>query len=183
MKFSEQKIKGVYLIEPEPFIDSRGMYRRHFCQNEFKSHGIITKVVQANITESKRSFTLRGFHYQEEPYGEGKTLSCLKGSIYDIVVDVRPKSPTYLQRLGFELNENNRKSIHIPPGCAHAALTLKDNTIVHYYSSQFYTPKAERGIRYNDPLFKFKWPHKPEVISKKDRSFPNFIPKKQTQRH
>lgn len=178
MKFKQQKINGVYLIEPEPFIDSRGMYRRHFCQNEFKEHGLISNVAQANIVENKYKLTLRGFHYQKAPFEEDKTLSCLKGSIHDIVVDLRSTSPTYLKWLAFELNEANRYSLYIPKGCTHAVLTLEDNTIVHYYSSQFYHPNSEAGIRYNDPLFNFKWPHQPEVISYKDKNHPNFIPER-----
>lgn len=177
MKFYIKKINGVYLIEPELFIDNRGVYRRHFCQRELKAHSIPAKVAQANIVESKTAFTLRGFHYQEYPYEEGKILSCIKGAIYDIVVDIRPKSPTYLKWVAFELDENNKKSVSIPPGCAHATLTLQDNTIVHYYSTQFYHPESERGIRYNDPLFKFNWPHEPSIISEKDKNHPNFSPK------
>lgn len=176
MKFRKQKINGIFLIEPEPIMDKRGMYRRHFCQNEFKTHSLSTKVAQSNIVENLYAFTLRGFHYQVPPYAEAKTLSCIRGAIYDIVVDLRPESPTYLQWIGFELNDNNRNSLYIPPGCSHAALTLVDNTIVHYYSSAFYNPKAERGIRFDDPLFGFKWPYKPEIISDKDRNHPNFTP-------
>lgn len=176
MKFKQQKIKGVYLISPEPFSDNRGIYRRHFCQKEFGDHGLTQRVAQANIVENKYKYTLRGFHYQKPLFEEGKTLSCIKGALYDIVVDLRPKSPTYLEWIGFELDEDNRNSLYIPPGCAHAALTLKNNTIVHYYSSEFYNPKSEAGIRYNDPLFEFKWPHKPMIISEKDKTFPNFIP-------
>lgn len=178
MKFHKQKITGVYLIEPQPFADDRGMFRRHFDFKEFKSNGIIPKVVQANISENKYKYTLRGFHYQVNPYGEGKTFSCFKGAVYDIVVDIRPKSPTYLQWISFELNEDNRISLHVPPGCSNAILTLQDNSVMHYYCSQFYTPKAERGIRYNDPIFNFKWPHKPKVISEKDSNHPNFTPVK-----
>lgn len=178
MKFYKQKIKGIYLIEPEPFIDDRGVFRRHFDHKEFKEHSIDTKIMQANVSENKYKHTLRGFHYQAYPHGEGKTLSCIKGSIYDIIVDVRPSSPTYLQWIAFELNEQNRKSIHIPKGCANAFLTLEKDCIIHYYCSQNYTPKAERGIRYNDPLFNFKWPHKPTVISDKDKNHPDFISKK-----
>lgn len=178
MKFHNQKITGVYLIEPEPFKDDRGIYRRHFSQEEFKSHSLETKVAQANIVENKYAYTLRGFHYQKHPYEEGKTLSCLRGAIYDIVVDLRPESPTYLKWIAFELSEDNKYSLYIPPGCAHGALTLKDNTLVHYYSSQFYNPQSEKGVRYNDPLFKFKWPHEPEVISDKDKNYPDFIPQR-----
>lgn len=176
MKFHKQKIKGVYLIEPEPFVDDRGIYRRHFCQREFKNHGIIATIAQANIVENKRRYTLRGFHYQKPPFGEGKTLSCIKGAAYDIVLDIDPKSSTYLQWIGFKLDDKNRNSLYIPPSCTHAILTIKDNTIIHYYTSEFYSPKAEKGIRYNDPYFNFKWPHKPMIISEKDKTFPNFIP-------
>ncbi|MDO8492261.1 MAG: dTDP-4-dehydrorhamnose 3,5-epimerase family protein [bacterium] len=174
MKFLEQKIKGVFLIEPEPFVDERGMFRRHFCQKEFGAQGIVASVAQSNVSENKFRHTLRGFHYQSPPYGEDKTLSCLRGSIYDIVVDMRPNSPTYLKWLSFELNENNRNSIHIPRGCANAFLTLEDNSIIHYYHSQSYQPGAECGIRYNDPLFNFKWPAKPQVISDKDKNLSDF---------
>lgn len=178
MKFYTQKIKGVYLIEPEPFTDLRGMYRRHFCQKEFKKHAIDFQVAQANIIENKHAFTLRGFHFQKPPFAEGKILSCIIGSAYDIVLDIDPKSSTYLQWIGFELNDKNRNSLYIPPTCTHAILTLKDNTIIHYYTSEFYSPKTEKGIRFNDPHFNFKWPHHPEIISEKDKNHPNFIPKK-----
>lgn len=175
MKFYRQKISGVYLIQPEPFTDKRGVFRRHFDQKEFKANLIDHKVVQANISENKFPYTLRGFHYQIAPYSEGKTLSCIKGAIFDIVVDLRPLSATYLKWISFQIDEDNRKSIHIPKGCANAFLTLKPNCVIHYYCSEFYDPKAEKGVRYNDPLFNFKWPHKPEVISEKDKNHPDFI--------
>jgi dTDP-4-dehydrorhamnose 3,5-epimerase len=168
MIFHEQKLPGVYIIEPEPFADDRGVFRRHFCDKEFAENGIVTDVRQSNISENKYAYTLRGFHYQTPPYGEGKTLSCLKGSIYDIIVDVRPGSPTYMQWISIELNEENRYSIHIAPGCANAFLTMEDNCLIHYYCSQPYTPEAECGFRYNDPVFKFEWPTEPAVISEKD---------------
>src|SRR3990172_2023137 len=156
MKFLKQKIKGVYLIKPEPFVDKRGIYRRHFCQKELKDHSINFKVAQANIVENKHNLTLRGFHFQKPPFEEGKLLSCIKGTAFDIVLDINPKSPTYLQWIAFELNEKNRYSLYVPPECTHGILTLKANTIIHYYTSEFYTPKAEWGIRWNDPHFKFK---------------------------
>ena len=174
MKFNEQTIKGMFLIEPEPFADERGVFRRHFCKKEFTEHGIVADVAQCNVSENKFKHTLRGFHYQSPPYDEDKTLSCLRGSIYDIVVDLRPASATYLKWLSFELNENNRNSIHVPAGCANAFLTLKDNSLIHYYHAQSYQPGAERGIRYNDPFCKFKWPAKPRIISDKDKSWPDF---------
>jgi dTDP-4-dehydrorhamnose 3,5-epimerase len=174
MKFHEQKLAGVYLIEPAPFKDDRGVFRRHFCDKEFSEHNIVKNVRQSNVSENKYAHTLRGFHFQVSPYGEGKTLSCLKGIIYDIIVDLRPESPTYMEWVSFELNEDNRYSIHIAPGCANAFLTLDDGCLIHYYCSQPYTPDAERGIRYNDPSFGFEWPFEPAVISEKDMSHPDF---------
>lgn len=174
MKFEEQKIEGVFLIIPEPYKDDRGIFRRHFCDREFGIAGINTKVKQANVSENFFAHTLRGFHYQKSPYGEGKTLSCILGEIYDIVVDVRPNSSTYMQWTSFTLNSDNKYSIHIPPGCANAFLTLKDNSIIHYYCSESYHPEAEKGIRYNDPAFCFEWPKEPKIISEKDKNHPDF---------
>ena len=174
MKFIEQKIKGVYLIEPTPFKDERGIFRRHFCFKEYGENGIADVVKQANVSENNFAFTLRGFHYQVAPNGEGKTLSCLKGSIYDIVVDLRKESETYMQWISYNLDDKNRNSIHIPPGCANAFLTLEDNCLIQYYCSKEYVPNAERGIRFNDPKFSFKWPVEPKVISDKDNNHPDF---------
>ena len=174
MKLHPKKLSGVFLIEPTPFEDDRGVFRRHFCDQEFSEKGIITDVRQCNVSENRYAHTLRGFHYQIPPFGEGKTLSCLKGSIYDIIVDLRPESQTYMQWESFELNEDNRCSIHIPPGCANAFLTLEDECLIHYYSSQPYTPSAECGIRYNDPAFGFEWLFDPAVISEKDMSHPDY---------
>jgi len=175
MKFFEQKVPKAYLIEPEPFVDKRGLLRRHFCQREFAEHGILTDIKQCNVSENKRRYTLRGFHYQCPPHSEGKMLSCFKGSIYDIVVDLRPESHTYLQWIAVELSDENRMSLYVPPGCANAYLTLEDNTWILYYHSEFYSPGAEGGICYNDPFFQFKWPADPVIISEKDRNYPAFI--------
>jgi len=175
MKFFAQKLPGVFLIEPEGFVDERGIFRRHFCQREFEAQGISSRVSQCNVSENKYKHTLRGLHYQLPPFGEGKTLSCLVGKIYDIIVDLRPHSSTYLQWQSFELDASNRRSIHIPPGCANAFLTMEDNCIIHYYCSEFYFGQAERGLRYNDPLFKFTWPVEPKVISDKDKNHPDYV--------
>lgn len=174
MKFLKSKINGAYSIFPEPFVDTRGMFRRHFCYKEFKKNNIRYNVEQANVSENKYALTLRGFHYQVYPYQEGKTLSCLKGSIYDIIVDLRKNSPSYMRWESFELSEKNRKSIFIPPGCANAFLTLTSDCLIHYYCSKSYNPSAEKGIRYNDPSFNFIWPKKPKVISHKDLNHPDF---------
>jgi len=176
MKFTEQKIKGVFLIDAEPFFDDRGVFRRHFCQKEFSEHGIAHIIRQANISENKYAHTLRGFHYQKEPFGDAKTLSCIRGSIYDIVVDLRPASPTYMQWVAFEISSKKRNSIHIPVGCANAFLTMEDQSIMHYYHSGVYAPDYEGAVRYNDPVFRFEWPAQPEHISEKDRIITDFKP-------
>jgi len=177
MKFEEQKIKGVFLIQAEPFMDERGVFRRHFCQREFLRHGIDTRVAQANVSENIHKHTLRGFHFQLAPHGEGKTISCLAGSFYDIVVDLRPYSPTFLQWISLTIRAKDRTSLHVPAGCANAFLTLEDNMLAQYYVSDYYHKESEQGIRYNDPLFHFEWPYEPAHISAKDASFPNFDPK------
>lgn len=178
MKWHEQRLKGVFLIEPEPFVDKRGMFRRLFCQAEFAQHGIKLDVRQSNLSENRWRHTLRGFHYQNPPYGEGKLLTCLRGEIYDIVVDLRTNSETYLAWISVELNEKNRLCLYVPPDCANAYLTLEDNTAILYYHSEFYKPCFESGIHYDDPFFNFHWPASPKVISEKDKSYPRFVPKK-----
>ncbi len=174
MKFIKQKIKNLYLIKPSPFKDKRGIFRRNFCSNLQRKNRLNGNVKQANISENFKKLTLRGFHYQKYPYGEDKTLCCIKGEIYNVTIDLRKSSKTYKKWKGFYLNDKNRYLVHVPKGCANAFLTLKDNTIVHYYCSQNYNPKAEKGIRYNDKKFNIKWPKKPNIISKKDLKHKDF---------
>lgn len=176
MKFSELGLSGVWLIEPEAYSDSRGVFRRHFCAREFGAHGIAPTVAQGNISENIQLGTLRGFHYQAKPHREAKTLSCLAGAIYDIVVDLRRSSPTFMKWIAVELSANDRKSLHVPAGCANAWLTTASQTVVHYYMSEFYAPEADRGLRYDDPAFAFSWPAAPNVVSDKDRSYADFDP-------
>ena len=175
MKFHKQSIQGVYLIEPTPFVDDRGMFRRHFCADEFARHGIAATMAQGNISENLHARTLRGFHYLMPPHAEGKTFSCLRGRIHYVVVDLRPESPTFMKWLPFDLNDSNRLSVHVPPQCANAFLTLVDGVIGHYYHSSAYVASGERGIRFDDPAFSFIWPERPEHISEKDRSYPDFV--------
>ena len=170
MKFLKQKLKGVYVIKPEPFKDKRGMFRRHFCKKELKKIGIETGVQQANISENPKKGTLRGFHYQKKPHQEAKTISCLKGSFFDVIIDLRKNSPTYKKWQSFVITEKNRLSLHIPKGCANAFLTLENNTLIHYYCSNSYNPKFESGVLFNDPALKIKWPFKPTHISEKDKN-------------
>lgn len=174
MKFKELGIAGVWLIEPELYSDERGVFRRHFCREEFAAHGIATQVAQGNVSENPHLHTLRGFHYQLAPHAEGKTLSCFSGGIYDIIVDLRPDSKTFLQWISLTLDAQSRNSFYIPPGCANAYLTVAPDTVVHYYMSEMYAPGSYRGFNYADPSFKFVWPAAPRVISERDRNLPYY---------
>lgn len=172
MKFEELDIVGAWLIEPELFCDERGVFRRHFCSKEYADHGIETRVMQGNVSENPHLHTLRGFHYQLAPYEEGKTISCMSGGVYDIVVDLRIESRTYLQWVAVTFDAKNRKSLYVPPGCANAYLTMEPNTVVHYYMTDMYMPHSYCGFRYDDPAFNFVWPVEPGLISEKDRNLP-----------
>ena len=174
MNFSELSISGTFIIEPELFCDERGVFRRHYCTEEYAKHGINTEVMQGNVSENPHQYTLRGFHYQLEPHAEGKTVSCITGAVYNIVVDLRKKSKTYLKWEAVTLDSERRNQIYVPPGCANAFLTIKQNTIVHYYMSQLYAPNSYRGFSYRDPKFNFKWPGPIEHISEKDNNLPNY---------
>jgi len=170
MKFTELDILGAWLIAPEVFTDERGVFRRHFCQDEFAKHGLETSCMQGNVSENPHLHTLRGFHYQLPPHAEGKTISCFSGSLYDVIVDLRPDSKSFLQWISISINANDRTSLYIPPGCANAYLTTASNTVVHYYMSAMYVPGSYRGFYYNDPSFAFNWPTEPKVISERDQN-------------
>ncbi|HCE45341.1 MAG TPA: dTDP-4-dehydrorhamnose 3,5-epimerase [Lentisphaeria bacterium] len=174
MIFKEQKIKGVFLIEHEPFSDHRGKLERHFCAKEYEDAGINPRICQTNLSYNTCKGTLRGFHYQKPPNAECKTISCLKGEIYDIVVDLRGDSKTFMQWQSFTLGESQQSSLYLPGGCANAFLTIKDETVVLYYMSEFYAPDSYCGLRYDDPIFRFRWPENPAVLSEKDRNYPDF---------
>ena len=171
MKISELDIAGVFILEPEIFRDERGSFRRSFCQQTMENHGLQSECIQGNISYNPVKGTLRGFHYQEEPYGEAKTITCITGKLYDVIVDLRKDSSTYLKWCGVNLDCEQGSSLHIPRGCANAWLTLETNTIVHYYMGSAYKPEAAKGIRFDDPAFGFEWPAKIELISNKDRSY------------
>jgi len=170
----KQQFEGVWLIEAEPITDNRGVFRRHFCQKEFQKFGLEPKFVQTNISENKKKNTLRGFHYQLPPHEEAKTLTCFEGALYDVIVDLRPDSESFLQWMSFELKAEDNLSLYIPSGFANGYLTLEDSTKVLYYMSEFYSPESYTGFRYNDPLFSVKWPAEPSIISEKDLMFDDF---------
>ncbi len=176
MIFTETVLPGAYIIDLEKKEDERGFYARAFCKNEFGNKGLKTDIAQANIIYTKHKATLRGLHLQLPPYEETKLIRCTKGAIYDVIIDLRPGSATYKQHLGINLTADNFKMVYVPEGFAHGYLTLENDTHVAYHVTEFYTPGYEKGVRWNDPAFYVKWPIQPEIISKKDKSFPNYFP-------
>jgi dTDP-4-dehydrorhamnose 3,5-epimerase len=172
--FEELSMEGVFLIKSAIHKDERGSFARSFCSNEFLNNGLMSKIAQGNISKNHLAGTLRGFHCQKSPYQESKVITCINGSIHNVVIDLRQNSATFLQSLSFVLDHNSGTSAHIPAGCANAWLTLNDGTILHYYMSNFYNPDFAFGIRWNDPFFKINWPLNPTTISEKDQNYENF---------
>lgn len=175
MKFISQKIIDHFLIMPDLHQDERGIFRRSYCKDEFTQHGINFDVKQGNISENFKKHTLRGFHYQHIPSNESKIISCVTGALYNVVLDLRKKSVTYKQWVALNISSTKRESIYVPAGCANAFLTMADNTIVHYYMSDSFSPNTYFGVRYNDPEFSVQWPCDPVSISEKDLNLPDFI--------
>jgi dTDP-4-dehydrorhamnose 3,5-epimerase len=174
MTFLETKISGVFEIRPELARDERGFFGRSWCQKEFASHGLDSRLVQCNISGNFRKGTLRGMHYQSAPFAETKLVRCTRGSIFDVALDLRPGSPTYKQWVAFVLSAENHHMLCIPEGCAHGFLTLEDHCEVFYQMSEFYDPESARGVRWNDSAFGIEWPERAEVISARDASYPDF---------
>ena len=172
MKFETASLKGAWVVELDPYEDDRGYYARAYCRREFEVHGIDPAIVQVNTVFSRRAGTLRGMHYQTEPAAESKFVRCIRGSLYDVMVDMRPESPTYLKWFGIELSANNRKMTFVPKNFAHGFLTLEDNTEACYMVGEYYTPDCERGFRHNDPAVGIAWPEAVKVISEKDKTWP-----------
>ena len=171
MDFQELSIPGLWLITPELIRDHRGFFRRSFCEDSFRAHGLCPASPQGNISVNPTRGTLRGFHFQSAPHGEAKTLTCVTGSIFNVVVDLRPHSPTFLKWEALTLDDANCKSLHVPEGCANCYLTTSENTIIHYYMGNKYVPNAAGGFRYDDPAFKIPWPFAPVLVSDKDLAY------------
>lgn len=174
MIFRETPLQGAYVVDLEKREDARGFFARAWCGKEFEKHELIPRVVQANTSFNKKKNTLRGMHYQIAPHAETKAIRCLKGAIYDVIIDLRPDSPSYKQWFGVELTAENRTMLYVPEHFAHGFITLEDNTEVFYLVSEYYAPDCERGLRYNDPAFGVAWPAHIEVISEKDRTWPDY---------
>ena len=176
MNFTETKLKGAYVIELDRIEDDRGFFFCSWCQKEFTQRGLNPHLVQCNISFNLKKGTLRGMHYQAKPHGEAKLVRCIKGGIYDVIIDLRPDSPTFQEWFAVELNSENRKMIYIPEGMAHGCQTLADNTEVFYQMSEFYYAELARGVRWDDAAFRIDWPEiSQRVISEKDRNFPDFV--------
>ena len=174
MIFTETKLKGTFIVEPERLEDERGFFARTWCKREFGAQELDTKLVQCNVSFNKKSGTLRGMHHQVAPHEEAKLVRCTMGAIYDVIIDLRPNSPTFKDWLSVELTAENRNMIYIPEGFSHGFMTLKDNTEVFYQMSEFYDPECARGVRWNDPAFDIVWPEDVKVISEKDKQYPDF---------
>jgi dTDP-4-dehydrorhamnose 3,5-epimerase len=172
LKFLSTPLAGAYLVELEPIEDERGFFARSFCQNEFRALGLDPVVAQCNVSFNRRRGTLRGLHYQAEPYAEAKLVRCTRGAIWDVIVDLRRSSPTARQWFAVELTAENRWSLYVPAGFAHGFQTLVDDTEVFYQMSEFYHPEAAYGIRWDDPALAIPWPIKDAVVSPRDRAFP-----------
>lgn len=173
MKFKQCKMDGLWMIEPQPLEDSRGFFARMVCEREFAEHGLPNEWKQQDISFNRKKGTLRGLHYQKAPYREIKVIRCTQGAIFDVAVDLRKDSPTYLEWLGVALTADNRCMFFVPEGFAHGYLTLEDNSEVSYLMSEFYTPDAAAGLRYDDPKLGIKWPEiGVQVISEKDAAWP-----------
>lgn len=176
MIFHPTPLKGAYTIELEKRGDDRGFFARAFCEKEFAAAGLVHNFVQINNSLTEKKGTLRGLHYQLPPAAEVKLIRCIRGSVYDVIVDLRADSPSYKKFFGTELSEDNRLMMYVPAGFAHAVLTLRDNTEIIYPTSAFYAPEQERGLRYNDPTISIAWPIEPTEISTKDQQWPDFDP-------
>jgi dTDP-4-dehydrorhamnose 3,5-epimerase len=175
MIFTETKLKGAFVIEIERIVDERGSFGRSWCAKEMKAQGLNTNISQTNVSFNKSKGTLRGMHYQLEPYQEAKLVRCSRGCIYDVIIDLRKDSPTFKQWIGVELSQDNYKMLYVPEDFAHGFITLEDNCEISYIMSEFYVPGAGATIRWNDPVFKIEWPFEPKVMSEKDELQPDFV--------
>jgi dTDP-4-dehydrorhamnose 3,5-epimerase len=175
MTFSKTAIPDVFLISLNRNEDERGFFARTFCRSEFTEHGLNPDLVQCSISFNKQRGTLRGMHFQKPPYEETKVVRCTMGAMFDVIIDLRPDSPTFKQWLSFELNAENRSMLYIPRGLAHGFLTLEDNTEVLYQMSDRYVPESAAGVRWNDMAFGIQWPETPRIISVKDQEYTDFI--------
>jgi dTDP-4-dehydrorhamnose 3,5-epimerase len=174
MKFEKTDFEGVWVIDINKLVDDRGFFARTFCQKEFVEHGLNTRIAQCNVSYNSKKGTWRGLHLQVSPYEEAKLVQCISGAIYDVIVDLRPKSGTYLKHMGVTLRADEYRMLYIPEGFAHGFLTLTDDVNVFYQMSEFYAPEYARGFRWNDPAFEITLPEEVKIISDRDARYPDF---------
>ena len=172
MRFTEIDVLGARVINPTPHQDDRGCFKRAWCAKEFAEHGINFVPVQANMGFSVRKGTIRGMHYQVAPALEAKLVRCTNGAIFDVVLDLRPESPSYGKWYGTELSAENGRMLYVPQQCAHGYQTLEESTEMYYMTSAFYAPSAVRGVRFDDPELRIQWPLEPTMVSEQDRTWP-----------
>jgi dTDP-4-dehydrorhamnose 3,5-epimerase len=176
MRFVTRQIAGVYLVELDTIDDHRGFFARSFCMSEFRDRGLDPVIAQCSVSWNHKRGTLRGMHFQAAPHAEAKLVRCTRGAVYDVVVDLRPESPTYLKWDAMEINADNRTAVYIPKGCGHGFQSLCDNTEILYHMSEPHHPGASSGVRWNDPAFAIEWPIAEPILSDKDRCYPDFQP-------
>jgi dTDP-4-dehydrorhamnose 3,5-epimerase len=176
MNFTETKIRGVFIVDPERFVDDRGFVAPAFSAREFEALGIANQIAETNISYSLKRGTLRGLHFQKAPHGQAKLVRCTRGAIYDVAVDLRPDSPTHKEWVGVELTAENRRMLYMPADCAHGFQTLADDTEVFYMVSGPYAPGSGGGYRWDDPAFRIEWPDADgeRIIIKRDREYPDY---------
>ena len=174
MNIRATSIEGVHVVEPRLHEDDRGFFARTWDSDEFAEHGLAARVVQTSVSFNHRRGTLRGMHYQEEPHSETKLVRCTAGAVFDVAVDLRPRSPTFREWVGVELSADNRLALYVPEGCAHGFLTLADGSEVAYQMSAPHVAEAARGVRYDDPAFGIEWPGEILVVNERDRTYPDF---------
>jgi dTDP-4-dehydrorhamnose 3,5-epimerase len=176
MQFEPSKLAGSVIVSLDAHSDERGFFARAFCEREFEGAGLPTRFPQCNLSRNTRAGTLRGMHYQEATVREAKLVRCVRGAIYDVIIDLRADSPTRFAWIGVELTADNGRALFVPEGFAHGFVTLEDASDVFYQMSELYRPTGARGLRWNDPRFGIVWPRQPNVISERDRTYPDFDP-------
>jgi len=174
--FTASLIPGAWIIDLDPRVDDRGFFARNWCQHEFEKKGINAQLAQCNVSVNKQRGTLRGMHFQGDPHPEAKLVRCTRGSIYDVVLDLRKESTTYLKWQAVELSHENHRALFVPAGCAHGFQSLTDDSEVLYMMSEFFHPDLARGVRWNDPAFAIPWPIANPILSGRDASYPDFTP-------
>jgi len=174
--FAGTPVAGAVVLDLERREDERGFFARSFCAREFAAHGLETRLVQCNLSWNRSRGIVRGLHWQDAPHAEAKLVRCIRGAIWDVVVDVRPGSPSYCRHFGLALDAENRRALYVPPGCAHGFQVLEDDTELLYQMSEYYAPEHQRGARWDDPTFAIAWPLADVIVNPRDAAFPDFRP-------